>query len=238
MIETRGIKIDLDKLESIKEWSISQNIKEVQAYLKFVNYNKKFIRDFFQKALPLINLTKKDKKWQWIKSKQQAFEELKWACLENSMLKMINTTKSIRIETNASNLIISACLNQNNEGKYHSMTYYLKKLFLTKQNYDIANKELLIIVVVLQYWRIYAKDCSKFNIYTNHKNLLNFITTKKLNKRQVKWFELLKKYKFKIHCTSRKENERANVLSRKCDYMKIKEIFDKNILQVNKDETL
>ena len=67
------------------------------------------------------------------------------------MLKMIDITKTIRIETNASNLTLNACLNQKYEGKYHSMIYYFKKLFSTKQNYDIANKELLIIIVALQY---------------------------------------------------------------------------------------
>ena len=47
----------------------------------------------------------------------------------------------------------------------------------------------------------------------------------------------MKKYKFKIYYTFKKENKRANTLNRKCDYMKIKEIFDKNILQVNRNET-
>ena len=36
----------------------------------------------------------------------------------------------------------------------------------------------------------------------------------------------------------KKKNKRANVLNHKYDYMKIKKIFDKNILQINKDETL
>ena len=48
------------------------------------------------------------------------------------MLKMINTIKLIRIETNALNLIINACLNQKYEDKYYLLIYYFKKLFLTK----------------------------------------------------------------------------------------------------------
>ena len=31
------------------------------------------------------------------------------------------------------------------------MTYYFKKLSLVKQNYDIVDKKLLIIVIALQY---------------------------------------------------------------------------------------
>ena len=67
------------------------------------------------------------------------------------MLKIIEITKIIRIKMNTLNLILKACLNQEHENKYYLMTYYFKKLFLAKQNYDITNKELLIIVIALQY---------------------------------------------------------------------------------------
>ena len=57
------------------------------------------------------------------------------------MLKMIDVAKLIRIEINALNLIIKACLNQKHESKYHSITYYFKKLSSTKQNYNIFDKK-------------------------------------------------------------------------------------------------
>ena len=36
-------------------------MKKIQVFLKFVNYNRKFTKDFFKKALLLINFTKKNK---------------------------------------------------------------------------------------------------------------------------------------------------------------------------------
>ena len=48
----------------------------------------------------------------------------------------------------------------------------------------------------------------------------------------------MKNYKFKIHYTLKKENDRANALSQRCDYMKTKRIFNKNILRINNDKTL
>ena len=47
----------------------------------------------------------------------------------------------------------------------------------------------------------------------------------------------MKKYKFKIHYTLGGGDDRINALNRKCNYIKIKKIFDKSILQVNQDET-
>ena len=63
---------------------------------------------------------------------------------------MFNSKKSIKIETNASNLVIGACLNQENEGKQHFVTYFSRKFSSTEQNYDIHDKELLAIITSLK----------------------------------------------------------------------------------------
>ena len=180
----------------------------------------------------------KDKPWSWKNKEQQAFEQLRDPCLQQSILQMFNSKKSIRIETNALNLIIDVCFNQESEGKWHLVTYFSRKLSSIKQNYDIYDKELLAIIVSLEIWRIYVEEALELTIYTNHKNLLQFIITKQLNRRQIRWSKLLEQYKFKIQYTSRKENERANALNRRINHMDLKEVFNHNILKVNNDETL
>ena len=55
---------------------MSQNVKKVQAFLEFVNYNKKFIKNFFKKALLLINFIEKDNVWKWKHEEQRVFKEL------------------------------------------------------------------------------------------------------------------------------------------------------------------
>jgi hypothetical protein len=54
-------------------------------------------------------------------------------------------------------------------------------------NYDIYDKKLLAIVTAFQKWRVYLKR-SKYQIrmLTDHKNLTYFITTKALNRRQIR----------------------------------------------------
>ena len=56
-------------------------------------------------------------------------------------------------------------------------------------------------------------------IYSDHKNLLYFTTTKVLNRRQVRWSELLSAYNFEIHYKKGSENGRADALSRRADYV-------------------
>ncbi len=121
---------------------------------------------------------------------------------------------------------------------WHPMAYYSRKLSLAKQNYDIHDKELLAIVAALEAWRVYIEGASKLTILIDHKNLLHFITTKELNKRQVRWSKKLGQYKFKILYILGKENDKADALSRRSDHIKTKKSFNHSILKVNNDESL
>ena len=52
----------------------------------------------------------------------------------------------------------------------------------------------------------------------NHDNLVKFIITKKLNRKQVRWSKKLISYNFEIKHMSKKHNEKANALNRRSDY--------------------
>ena len=100
------------------------------------------------------------------------------------------------------------------------------------------NKELIAIVNALEHQRIYAQSCSKLTIYTNYKNLVQFITTKTLNRQQVCWLELLGQYKFKILYILGKDNSRADTLSCRSDLARTKTINKFAILRKNADRLL
>jgi len=54
------VRINLEKLRTIKEWKSFINVKKVQFFLDFINYNKKFIKNYFVNAILLTNFTKKN----------------------------------------------------------------------------------------------------------------------------------------------------------------------------------
>ena len=55
---------------------------------------------------------------------------------------------------------------------------------LPELNYDIYNKELLGIVAALKKWRAFLQKTTElFIIKIDYKNLIGFLTTKKLNKK-------------------------------------------------------
>jgi len=86
-------------------------------------------------------------------------------------------------------------------------------------NYDIHDKEMLAVVRALEEWRAELEGLqdAPFKVYSDHRALEYFMTTKKLSSRQARWAELLSRYYFKLMYRSGKSNERADALSRRQD---------------------
>ena len=85
-------------------------------------------------------------------------------------------------------------------------------------NYDIYDKELLAIVDAFKGWRQHLRSDlydGEITVYSDYKNLKHFMTTKKLNQRQMRWMEELTGYNFKIVYREGKKNEKADALTRR-----------------------
>ena len=78
----------------------------------------------------------------------------------------------------------------------------------------------------------------KIKVYTNHKNLTSFLTTKDLNKRQIRWYETLTDYDFEIIYRKGSENGRADALSRREDLKSEEQVDNTPLLRATKDGNL
>ena len=181
IIGINGIKMDPNKITAIQDWPQPTTVKEVQAFLGFANFNRQFIKDYSNKALPLTKLMKKETGFQWGDNQEKSFQKLKDACAKEPVLLNFRANKPTKIETDASDQAVGTCLCQQKDGKWHPVAYYSRKMSQAEQNYDIHDKELLAVVNALKHWRVYAESSSELTIFTDHKNLTTFTTTKKLN---------------------------------------------------------
>ena len=83
-------------------------------------------------------------------------------------------------------------------------------------NYNIYNKKLLGIIVVLKEWKAFLQSIKEpFVVKTDYKNFTSFLTIKELNQRQVKWAKMLAEYHFKIEHVKGLDNAKADALSKK-----------------------
>jgi transposase InsO family protein len=238
LVGKNGVRMSPKKIEVVKNWPTPTSVKDIQSFLGFVNFNRQFIQNFSKIAIPLTDLTKKENAFKWTDKQDKAFETLKQACIEPPVLVTFRSGEPLRFETDASDLAIGMCAKQERDGKWHPIAYHSRKFSSAEENYDVHDKELLAIVVALEHWRIYAESCSDLTVFSDHKNLVNFTTTKTLNRRQVRWSETLGQYKFKIVYTPGKDNGRADALSRRSDIAGTKEITKSTILKTHEDGSL
>ena len=68
--------MDPGKVEAVCNWAAPTNLREVQGFLGFANFYRRFIQDFSKIARPLNDLTKKNTPFEWTTERQQAFETL------------------------------------------------------------------------------------------------------------------------------------------------------------------
>jgi hypothetical protein len=76
----------------------------------FANFYRKFIRGYSGVSILLTDLTKKDKPFAWIENEKIIFKELKRRFSEAPILAIFDLEKHIKLEINASDYAIGACI--------------------------------------------------------------------------------------------------------------------------------
>ena len=100
----------------------------------------------------------------------------------------------------------------------HPVTFYSKKFSPAELNYDVHDKEIVVIVDCMHEWYHILIGCLQWVVvYTDHRNLKYFQNTKILNRRQARWAELLSEFNFVITYHPEVKNGKADALSRRTD---------------------
>ena len=239
IVSGHEFKMDPTKIKAIREWPAPTNIREVQSFLGFTNYYRRFVKNYSKILGPITRLLKKESKFEWGEDQKKAFQESKDLFTPERVLVHHDPERETMVETDASDFAIGARLMQKVNGRWRPVAFYSRKLTPTERNYDVHDKELLGVVEALRVWRVYLQGAQKpFTVYTDHKNLTAFTTTKTLNRRQVRWSELLSTYDFKIVHKKGSENAQADALSRRADYQEKGSEQSHTLLRQEKDGSL
>ena len=87
----------------------------------------------------------------WDVKCQVAFETLKKAFIFDVILRHYDSNREIVIKIDASNFVLEEILSQYDEqSELHSIAYFFKKHNSAEYNYEIYNKELIIIIRVFE----------------------------------------------------------------------------------------
>ncbi len=217
-IDQDGIQMDEGKVTAIKNWPTPTTLKELQRFLGFSNFYRRFICEYSTIANPLTNLLKnKPKSLSWTPSATEAFQRLKDAFISAPILIHPDPSKPFIVEVDASATGVGAVLSQQQgtPTRLHPCAFFSRKLSPAEINYDIGNRELLAIKLALEEWRHWLEGAQHpFTVLTDHKNLEYLREAKRLNPRQARWALFFTRFHFSISYRPGSKNIKADALSR------------------------
>lgn len=213
-ISTDRVEIDQDRLKEIREYARPKNLRTLRGFIGVMNYYKRFIEDYSNKILPLLELLKKGAKWKWDKEKEETFNYLRNVIFDNISLHHPDFTKKFLLRTDASKYAVSAVLTQTKDNLEIPICFASRTLRKSELNYTVSEKEMLAIVFALMKLRFYLIG-NKFEIETDHAALTFLMSSKFTNNRIYRWSLLIQEYDFNISHIKGKNNIVADAFSRK-----------------------
>lgn len=221
IVGQNGISMDPERVRAIQEWEQPTSYRDIQVFLGFCNFYRRFIEKYSLIALPLTELLKGSKDGKKPGSvelndrESKAFRDLLYAFSTAPLLRYFDPERPIRLETDASGFGMAGILSQpDDQGVWHPIAFWSKKFSSTERNYATPDQELFAIVYSFKHWRQYLEGSRyQVEVLTDHHNLRLFMNQPKINGRQARWCLFLTPFDFVIHHRSGKTNP-ADGLSR------------------------
>ncbi|XP_026203899.1 uncharacterized protein LOC113154109 [Anabas testudineus] len=217
IISAGQVQMDPTKVQAVALWPTPENRKQVQRFLGFANFYRKFIRNFSTIAAPLHRITSAKVRFTWSPEAQQAFQSLKDSFCSAPILTLPDPKLQFILEVDASDTGAGAVLSQRSvsDQRLHPCAFFSRRLTKAERNYSIGDRELLAGKLALEEWRHWLEGASQpFQVLTDHKNLEYLWTAKRLNPRQARWALFFDRFQFSLSYLPGTKNGKADALSR------------------------
>ncbi|CAH1724058.1 unnamed protein product [Aphis gossypii] len=214
VISEEGISMDPEKIKTIQEFPAPRNQKQIRAFLGFINFYRKYIRDLSSYTEKLSQLTKKNQVWTWSQEHQVVFDKIKQCFLEDIIIKYPNFTEPFYMATDASSTHIGAELYQiDKDGQHRTIGFTSRTLQEVERRYYTTERELLAIVFGCKKYRNYILGHTTY-LLTDHQALTFLNTCRLLNTRLMRWAIQIQEFNLNIQFVAGKNNVGADTLTR------------------------
>jgi len=180
VLSPSGLTMSDAKVKTIQEWPEPKKVKDIQSFLGFTNFYRRFIFNYSDIVILLTCLTRKNTPWNFDDDCRIAFNTLKQAFTSAPILMHWVLDVQLIVETNASDYALAAILSiMTKDNEIHPVAFHSRTFSAPELNYDVHDKELLAIFEAFKIWRHYLEgSASPIDVVTDHKNLEYFSTTK------------------------------------------------------------
>jgi len=216
LISARGVRVLPDRVEAIGRYPRPHNLRSLRRFLGMIGFYARFIPRFSQMASVLHGLKKKGARFVWADEHAAAFDSLKQALCEAPVLQTPDFDKEFVLATDASDVAISAVLQQRIDGGLAPISYHSRILSPQECKYSTYEKECLAVIFGCEKCRPYLEH-KEFELQCDNLALCWLLKRVKEVGRLGRWILRLSPFKFKVRHTRGTENVVADALSRMFD---------------------
>ena len=112
LVSGDGIRCDPSEICAVKDWETPTSVAEVRSFLGLASYYRKFVKEFATIASPLHDLLRKNSKFAWTDTCQEAFSTLRERLTRAPVLAYPEGEGQFILDTDASGYGISAVLSR------------------------------------------------------------------------------------------------------------------------------
>lgn len=166
--------MDSGKLTAVHDWPTPESHKQLQRFLGFANFYRRFIHEYSKVDALLTALTSTARSFQWSPEMDHAFAILKQRFVSAPILTQPDPKLQFVVEVGASDTGVGPMLSQRlpKNQKLYPCAFYSHRLSPVERNYDVGNRELLAVKLALEDWRHWLEEAEQpFIVWTDHKNL-------------------------------------------------------------------
>ena len=214
VVSKEGIEVDPNKVEVLKQMKSPASVQELQRFLGFLGFNRKFIRNFARIAKPLYELLQEGRPFVWEFQQEEAMRELIAKVCSAPVLAFADFSSPFVLQVDASTTGIGAVLCQKQEGEDRVIAYASRSVSKAEQRYPAHKLEFLGLKwAVCDKFHDYLYG-RRFEVLTDNNPLTYVLTTARLDAAGHRWVAALTSFDFGIHYQSGKSNVVADFLSR------------------------
>ena len=203
------------RAEAMANYIRPKSKSQLRSFLGAAGYYRQFVPGFAKLTSVLSPSTSKvaPSVVEWTEEKLEAFKAIKVSLVNVCILTVPNLQDEFSLHTDASGAGIGATLNVNRGGESRPAAYYSRQLQGAQKRYSATELEGLAIFKSINNYAHYLFG-RHFTVVTDHKALVSFLSSKRLNRRLQGWMLQLEQYDFKVIYRPGAENADADALSR------------------------
>ncbi|XP_059223944.1 uncharacterized protein K02A2.6-like [Stomoxys calcitrans] len=216
-ISSSGLRRNTDRVSSIINAPVPNDISELRAFIGLSNYYSRFVQDYSEKMEPLYSLLRKDTRFVWSDDCQRAYDLMKREITSDSVLTHFNPSFEIILTTDASSNAVSGILSHIIDISLRPIAFVSMSLSKSEKGYSTLEKEALGIIFSVCKLRQYLLG-NKFTLRTDHRPLTTIFGENKslpmmASARIQRWAVILSAFNYSIEYVKGTQNE-ADGLSR------------------------